>query len=83
MYLNTTVKIPELKTGITKKKIKGTIYIYYEYGRKYYSDKRYNVSQCTSIGKACEDDPGMMIPNGNFLKYFPDIELPEELPVSV
>lgn len=49
MYLNTTVKIPELKTGITKKKIKGTIYIYYEYGRKYYSDKRYNVSQCTSI----------------------------------
>lgn len=83
MYLNTTVKIPELKTGITKKKIKGTIYIYYEYGRKYYSDKRYNVSQCTSIGKACEDDPGMMIPNGNFLKYFPDIELPEKLPVSV
>ena len=82
MYLNFTVEIPELKTGISRKKIKGTTYIYYEYGRKYYSDKKYTVSQCTSIGKMCEDNPSAMIPNTNYLKFFPDAELPEELPVS-
>ena len=32
MYLDLTVEIPDLKTGISKKKIKGTTYIYYEYG---------------------------------------------------
>ena len=30
----------------------------------------------------CEDAPDRMIPNGNYLKFFPDAELPEELPVS-
>ena len=29
-----------------------------------------------------EDAPGMMIPNGNYLKFFPDAELLETLPVS-
>ena len=82
MYLNFKVEIPKQKSGISKKKIKGTTYIYYEYGRNYYADRQYTVPQCTSIGKACEDDPGMMIPNGNYLKFFPDAELPEELPAS-
>lgn len=82
MYLNITVRIPKEQNGISKKRIKGTTYIYYEHGRKYYSDKHYTVPQCTSIGKVCEDDPDMMVPNGNFLKFFPDAELTEELPVS-
>ena len=51
MYLDCTVKIPENKTGISRKKIKGTTYIYYEYGRRYDSRKKYNVPQCTAIGK--------------------------------
>ena len=82
MYLNFKVEIPKQKSGISKKRIKGTTYIYYEHGRNYYADRQYTVPQCTSIGKACEDDPGMMIPNGNYLKFFPDAELPEELPAS-
>lgn len=82
MYLDFRVEIPQQKSGISKKKIKGTTYIYYEHGRKYYADRQYTVPQCTSIGKACEDDPTMMIPNGNYLKFFPDAELPEELPAS-
>jgi transposase len=82
MYLKTPVKIPDIKTGISEKKIKGTTYIYYEYGRKYYPDRKYTVPQCTSIGKVDADDPSMMFPNDNFLKYFPDIGLPEELPAS-
>lgn len=82
MYLNITIKIPDLRNGISKKNIKGTTYIYYEHGRKYYSDKGYTVPQCTSIGKVCEDDNTMMYPNGNFLKFFPEVELPEEMSVS-
>ncbi|MCR5404067.1 MAG: hypothetical protein K6E91_09680 [Butyrivibrio sp.] len=83
MYLNFTVKIPELKSGISKKKIKGTTYVYYEHGRKYYTEKKYTVPQCTSIGKVCVDDPVMMQPNTNDLKVFPDAEIPEILPASV
>ena len=82
MYLNLTVEIPSNEPGISKKKIKGTTYIYYEHGRKYYPDKQYTVPQCTSIGKVCEDDPSMMNLNGNYLKFFPDAELPDELPAS-
>ena len=82
MYLKSTVKIPELESGISEKTIKGITYIYYEYGRKYYPEKKYTVPQCTSIGKKAPDDPSMMFPNDNYLKYFPGEMLPEELPVS-
>lgn len=82
MYLNFIVDIPNQKSGISKKNIKGTTYIYYEYGRKYYSDRKYTVPQCTSIGKVCGDNQNRMIPNENYLKYFPDAELPEELHAS-
>ena len=82
MYLDFRVEIPMAESGISKKTIKGTTYVYYEHGRKYYSDKGYTVPQCTSIGKVCLDDSGMMIPNSNYLKFFPDTEFPEELPVS-
>ena len=82
MYLKTAVKIPQLETGISEKTIKGKTYIYYEHGRKYYPDKQYTVPQCTSIGKKAEDDPSMMFPNDNYLRFFPDAELPEELPAS-
>ncbi len=83
MYLNCTVEIPEDKSGISKKKIKGTTYVYYEHSRRYDSDKKYNVPQCTTIGKQSDIDPAMMIPNSNYLKYFPDAQLPDELPESV
>ena len=41
MYLNLTVKIPEQETGISMKTIKGTTYVYYEHGRKYYADRKW------------------------------------------
>lgn len=69
MYLNFKVEVPAFEGGISRKTIKGTPYIYYEHGRKYYSDKVYAVVQCTSIGKLCEVKPGMMIPNGYYLKF--------------
>jgi hypothetical protein len=82
MYLDLKAKIPETKTGISRGKTRGATCIYYKYDGKYYSEKQYTIPQCTSIGKECEDDPAMMIPNGNYLKYFPDAELPDKLPAS-
>jgi transposase len=82
MYLKTAVSIPKLPAGITRKTIKGTTYIYYEQGRTYDRDKKYTSPQCTTIGKLCDDDPSCMYPNDNYLKFFPDAELPEELPAS-
>lgn len=58
-------------------KRKGTAYVEYTYGRKYIPEKRYNIPQRTTIGKADPLDPTMMHPNQNFVKYFPDVELPE------
>ena len=79
MYYDFKVKIPEVKGKIYERKIKDVVYINYEYDRVYKPDKKYNIPKRTTIGKKCEDDPTMMYPNPNFLTYFPDAELPEDL----
>ena len=76
MYFGFKVKIPEEKGKIYPQKKDGVIYVQYEYDRVYKPDKKYNIPKRTTIGKVCEDDPTMMYPNPNFLKYFPDAELP-------
>lgn len=78
MYLNLTVPIPSEKGKLTTKNIKNTPYIYYEVGRTYDSEKKYNSPKRVCIGKKCTDRPGMMSPNTNFLRYFPEAALPEE-----
>lgn len=83
MYLNITVEAPPVGNGISYKAIKGTKYVYYEHGRRYDSKRKYTVPQTTTIGKICDDDDSMMYPNTNYLTFFPEAELPEELPVSV
>ena len=77
MYLDFKVKIPSDSAGITRKKIKGTTYIYYSYEHNYSSEKGYTVPKSTSIGKCTDDEPDLMYPNANFLKFFPSEELPE------
>lgn len=77
MYLDFKVKIPSDSAGITRKKIKGTTYIYYSYEHNYSSEKGYTVPKSTSIGKCTDDEPDLMYPNTNFLKFFPSEELPE------
>ena len=77
MYLDFKVKIPSDSAGITRKKIKGTTYIYYSYEHNYSSEKGYTVPKSTSIGKCTDDEPDLMYPNTNFLKFFPSAELPE------
>ena len=83
MYLNITVATPPVGNGISHKPIKGKRYVYYEHGRRYDPKRGYTVPQTTSIGKICEEDASQMYPNSNYLKFFPEAELPEELPVSV
>ena len=77
MYLDFKVKIPSDSAGITRKKIKGTTYIYYSYEHNYSSEKGYTVPKSASIGKCTDNEPDLMYPNTNFLKFFPSEELPE------
>lgn len=77
MYLDFQVKIPTESAGITRKKIKGTTYIYYAYEHHYNTEKGYTVPKNTTIGKCTDDDSELMYPNTNFLKFFPAEELPE------
>ena len=77
MYLDYEVKIPDSRHGITRKTIRGITYIYYAYDRKYRSDKHYTVPKNTTIGKCLNAPAETMYPNTNFLKYFPEAELPE------
>lgn len=78
MYFDFLVKIPEDTGKISLNKRAGTTYVEYTYGRRYIPEKRYNVPQRTTIGKMSQNDQTMMYPNPNFLKYFPEVELPEE-----
>lgn len=77
MYMECKVKIPDVKGKIYRNKLKGITYINYEYDRIYKPEKKYNIPKRTTIGKLCVDSPDMMYPNANYLKYFPDEELPE------
>lgn len=63
MYLNTTVKIPEMKGKIITKKKGSTTYILYQYGNEYNPEKRYAVPLRTIVGKVSVEDPSVMFPN--------------------
>ena len=78
MYLESKIPIPSKAVGLTIKTIKGTSYVYYTFNRSYDSNKKYSKPFCTSVGKCVPDEPGMMYPNQNFLRFFPEISLPEE-----
>lgn len=82
MYFNTTVKIPEIKGKIITKKKGATTYILYQYGNEYNPEKQYSVPLRAIVGKACVDNPSLMFPNEKFQIYFPDTQLPEELPFA-
>lgn len=79
MYFDFTVEIPRIKGKIYEKTIKGVVYINYEYDRIYKPDKKYNIPKRTTIGKRCEADENLMYPNANYLKFFPEEELPAQV----
>ena len=77
MYLDFLVKVPTVKGKITRRKKLNVVYIEYEYDRVYDSSRKYTFPKRVTIGKLSDTDPELMKPNQNFLKYFPDAELPE------
>ena len=77
MYLDFFVKVPTVKGKITRRKKLNVVYIEYEYDRVYDSSRKYTFPKRVTIGKLSDTDPELMKPNQNFLKYFPDAELPE------
>lgn len=78
MYFDFLIKIPENTGRITVNRRGDTAYMEYTYARTYNPEKKYNVPKRTTIGKQSSTDPTMMYPNPNFIKYFPDVELPDE-----
>ncbi|WP_036610316.1 IS1634 family transposase [Oribacterium sp. P6A1] len=82
MFLKELVPIPKDEKGISKKTIGGITYVYYTYERHYDPKKKYTVGNLTSIGKCESRDSDMMYPNTNYLKYFPDAEIPETKNIS-
>lgn len=76
MKLDMHIRIPEIAGLITRKKISGHTYIYYEYDRTYDKEKKITYPLRASIGKL--DADGLLIPNANFRKYLPAVPLPGE-----
>lgn len=78
MYLDFLVKIPEVKGKITYRRRDDSCYVYYEYDRVYDPSQKYTNVKRAMIGKQSKADFQMMQPNQNYLKFFPEVELPEE-----
>ncbi len=83
MYLDCLVKMPNAPGKIVCQKKGETTYVYYETDRTYDPDKRYSTPKRVTIGKRSKDDPDMIQPNENFLRFFPEEALPEEKDRSV
>ena len=77
MYLDFLVGIPQVRGKITFRNKNGTDYVYYEYSRDYDRTSRTTNPKRVTVGKRAKSDPALMQPNQNFLKYFPDAQLPE------
>lgn len=77
MYLDFTVPIPKEPGKIGRFQKGNTVYIRYVTERIYHADKKYNIPNHKIIGKEVPGEPGQMVPNENYLKYFGDLELPE------
>ncbi len=78
MYLNCLVKMPNAPGKIVCQRKGETTYVYFETGRTYDPDKRYTAPKRVTIGKRSNADPDLIQPNENFLRFFPDTELPEK-----
>lgn len=78
MFLKFKVPIPDAPGLLVRKNRGGQTYIEYEYDRTYDPVKQITYPKRASIGRVDPDDKTVMTPNENFLKYFPDAELPAE-----
>ena len=82
MALNKNLRVPLPKKGIAYKKTKedGSKYVYFT--TACYRDKNGNpTNKRTAIGKL-DEERGMLIPNNNYYKFFPDTNI-NFLPKSI
>ena len=79
MYLDFLVKIPNSNGKITYRKKNDVDYVYYEYDRTYDKETQKTNPRRSTIGKRSEEDRTKMQPNENYLKFFPDEEIPETM----
>jgi len=77
MYLDSTVPVPEAAGLITFRKKGESTYVYYDVERVYDPVKKYTSVKRLTIGKLAAGDIRTMYPNANFLRLFPETELPE------
>ena len=78
MYFKFLVPVP-VNSKIVKQTKNGVTYIDYEWDRTYDKELGYTKPRRSTIGKQSPDDPSTMWPNQNYLKYFPNAELPETM----
>ena len=71
-YSNCLVDYPYNCTKVTKKRVNGTLYVYYEYGRFYKKETKHSQPQRHTIGKISDEYPDKMFPNERYFKYFSD-----------
>lgn len=77
MYFDFLVKTPDIPGKMTFRKKGDATYVEFEYDRTYDPQRQYTIVKRSTIGKRSKLDPEMMLPNQNFLKYFPDVEFPK------
>lgn len=77
MYLDAMVKIPDIPGKITYRTKGNTTYVEYEYGRVYDKERQFTIANRKTIGKRSEADPTVMQPDENYMKFFPDVEMPD------
>lgn len=78
MYLDALVMVPQVQGKITFRTKGNTTYVEFENERVYIPEKKYTVVNRKTIGKLSGTDNRFMQPNENFLRFFPEVELPEE-----
>ena len=74
MYFNKPVMIPKAAGKITLTQRGESIYVLYETGRKYDPNRKYNIPERVGIGVQIPGRPELMLPNENYLTYFPKEE---------
>ena len=79
-YYEYPTKIPQIPGKITYRACRRSAghYVLLETGRRYMSEKQYNLVNRATIGRTIPEMPGMMYPSARYLDLFRD-ELPEEV----
>ena len=69
-FINTPVKIPDVKGKITLRKFNDRTYVRYEIGRTYDTGRKSTNPKRVNIGLQIRNAPTLMLPNENYEIYF-------------